>query len=69
MKKIMTMALLLGTLCLCAGCGKKENKTEEQAQERVNQLQKDVESMQEDYKDYVRDMGIDVDAVLKEAGK
>lgn len=72
MRKRFLIVMLLGMIGLATACGSDEpkaNSTEEQATERTNILKEDINSIESEYKDYVRDMGIDVDAVLKEAGE
>lgn len=70
MKKYVLMAMLVLSISCMVGCGsKKQDTTEEQAEQRTSQLQEEVDHMEEDYKKYVENMGIDVDAALEEAGR
>ena len=71
MRKLLIIAALMFSIGIMVGCGssEKKNTTEEQAQERTSQLQEEVSHMEEDYKNYVENIGIDVDAALEEAGR
>ena len=53
-----------------SGCGVvTEQDLDAEAIRQEKRLEESIDNIEEEYKDYVEDMGIDVDAALEEAGR
>lgn len=65
--KAMSLLLIAVMSLTVVACGS-DNKTEEQAEQQTSQLQEDVENLEQDYRNYAENMGINVDEAMKEAG-
>lgn len=69
--KVVLGMLMVASALFITACGaeKQAEKREEAAEPATNQLKEQVDTMQDDYKHYVENMGIDVDAAMEEAGR
>lgn len=70
MKKRLALISILAMVCTVVGCGVvTEQDLDAEAIRQEKRLEESIDNIEEEYKDYVEDMGIDVDAALEEAGR
>lgn len=65
MKKKVLLAMMMGMVTLAIGCGvPTQQDLDAEAIRQGERLKDSIDSIQDEYKDYVDDMGIDVNELL-----
>lgn len=65
MKKKVLLAMMMGMVILAIGCGvPTQQDLDAEAIRQGERLKDSIDSIQDEYKDYVDDMGIDVNELL-----